>query len=317
MGKRNSDPDARVKLIRTASFIALFGNAALAVIKIVAGLLAGSLAVLGDGIDSSTDVVIAIMSLVVAGIIAAPADKEHPWGHGRAETVATTILAFILFFAGGQLILSAAHKLIDGVSPAVPAPVTLFVTGISIAGKLLLAWSQFAFGKKSGSAMLVANGQNMRNDVIISAGVLVGLAISIGFRLPAADAVVALLVGLWVLRSSVAVFLEANMELMDGSSDQSPYRAVFDAVRTVEGAGNPHRARMRRIAGLWDIDLDIEVDGDRSVREAHAISAEVERAIKERVEGVYDIVVHVEPMGAASTHAAEGYGLSEKAIGDE
>ena len=315
MDKKDTSVDAHAAIIRNASLIALFGNAALAAVKIVVGILAGSLAVLGDGIDSSTDVVIAIMTLVVAVIIAAPADEEHPWGHGRAETVATTVLAFILFFAGGQLILSAAHKLIDGVEPVVPAPIALVVTAISIVGKLLLAWSQFALAKKSGSAMLVANGKNMRNDVVISSGVLAGLAIAIGFHMPAADAVVALLVGLWVLKSSVGVFLEANMELMDGSSDQSPYQAVFDAVRTVKGAGNPHRARMRRIAGLWDIDLDIEVDGDRSVREAHEISAQVERAIKQRVEGVYDIVVHVEPEGAAGIHAAEGYGLTEEAIG--
>jgi len=308
--------DSRFRIIRTASLIALFGNAALAIIKISIGLFSGSLAVLGDGIDSSTDVVIAVMSLAVAGIISQPADNEHPWGHGRAETIATTVLAFILFFAGGQLILSAIHKLQSGEMAVAPSPIALAATVISIFGKIALALSQFALGKKSGSAMLVANGKNMRNDVVISLSVLVGLALSIGFNLPVADMVVAILVGLWVLKSAVGVFLEANMELMDGSADNGPYAAVFEGVRSVPGAGNPHRARMRRIAGLWDIDLDIEIDPELSVRKAHDIAAAVESAIKERIEGVYDIVVHIEPAGLFAKHEKEGFGLNEETIGN-
>ncbi|GAB1482183.1 cation diffusion facilitator family transporter [Treponema sp.] len=301
----------RTRLIRKASIIALAGNAFLALLKITVGILGNSLAVIGDGIDSSTDVAIAAMSLAVAGIIAQPADADHPWGHGRAETVATTILAFILFFAGGQLIIRAATALLSGEQALIPSKAALFVSLVSILGKILLAWNQYALGKKANSPMLIANGKNMKNDVIISLSVLIGVALSIGLHLSAADAVVALLVGIWVLKSSVGIFLEANMELMDGSSDTSPYATVFEAVRSVEGAGNPHRARMRRIAGLWDIDLDIEVDPKLSVRAAHDIASAVEDAIKERVDGVYDIVVHIEPAGAAAEHAAECYGLSE------
>lgn len=308
------DADSRARIIRTASITALVGNAILAILKIVIGLFAGSLAVIGDGIDSSADVVIALMSLLVAGIIAQPADADHPWGHGRAETVATTILAFLLFFAGGQLILRAAGSLISGEKTAVPEPAALVVTVVSIVGKLGLAWSQYAFGKKAGSAMLIANGKNMRGDVVTSLGVLVGLGLTIGFNIPAADAVVALVVGAWVLKTAVGVFLEANLELMDGSPDTGPYAAVFDAVRSVNGAGNPHRARMRRIAGAWDIDLDIEVNPNLSVAAAHDIAAAVEAAIKERIDGVYDIVVHIEPDGSAMNHAEERYGLNEREV---
>lgn len=304
--------DRRARLIRDASLIALVGNAALAGAKITVGLLAGSLAVVGDGIDSSTDVIIAIISIAVAAVIARPADEDHPWGHGRAETVATTILAFILFFAGGQLIINAVKDLVSGTVREVPKVEALVVTGVSIAGKLFLAWTQFSLGKKAGSSMLVANGKNMRSDVMISSGVLVGLALSIALGIPAADPAVALLVGLWVLKSAVGVFREANTELMDGNVDKGPYQAVFDAVRSVPGAGNPHRVRMRRIASAWDIDLDIEVDPDLSVRDAHDIAAAVEKAIKARVDGVFDIMVHVEPSDESHEHEAEGFGLREE-----
>ncbi len=312
-----ADPDARARIIKTASITALVGNAVLAVLKISVGLFAGSLAVVGDGIDSSADVVVAVMSLFVALIIARPADADHPWGHGRAETVATTILAFLLFFAGGQLILQAAAALLSGEKTATPDPAALVITIVSILGKLGLAWSQYLFGKRAGSAMLIANGKNMRGDVVTSVGVLLGLILTIGLDIPAADAVIALLVGAWVLKTAVGVFLEANLELMDGSSDTGTYAAVFEAVRSVDGAGNPHRARMRRIAGAWDIDLDIEVKPTLSVAAAHDIAAAVEAAIKARIENVYDIVVHVEPEGSAANHAEERYGLSEGSMGAE
>ncbi|GHV72574.1 cation transporter [Spirochaetia bacterium] len=307
--------ESRAGLIRVASITALLGNTILAVLKISMGFISGSLAVLGDGIDSSVDVLIAVMSLVVAKIIVRPADRDHPWGHGRAETVATALLACILFSAGLQLILNAAVHLVSGAEPAVPSFSALVVTLISIGGKIFLAWTQYLFGKKANSAMLRANAKNMASDVIISAGVLAGLALSFLFKRGIIDSVAALLVGFWVIRSAIGIFTEANAELMDGGSGTASYKAVFDAVRSVNGAGNPHRTRLRRVAGLWDIDIDIEVDPKLTVREAHKIASEVEKAIKTRIEGgVYDIMVHVEPIGDSKRHPNEGYGLREEEI---
>jgi cation diffusion facilitator family transporter len=298
----------KARLIHIASVTALLGNTILAGLKIILGFRAGSMAVVGDGIDSSVDVLISVMTFIVAGVISRPADEGHPWGHGRAETLATAVLGCLLFFAGAQLALSSAGSLIRGTTLRIPSPLALTATFISMGGKALLSWSQYLFGKKAGSSMLRANAKNMATDVLLSGGVLVGLGISIWLNLGAADAVMAILVGLWVIKSAVAILIEVNLELMDGAQGAESYRAVFDAVRSVEGAGNPHRTRMRRIAGLWDIDLDIEVKPNMTVMEAHWIAQQVEKAIKERVEGVYDIMVHVEPAGNLED---EEYGLAE------
>lgn len=98
---------------------------------------------------------------------------------------------------------------------------------------------------------------------------------------------------------------------MDGGSHKIFYQAVFDAVNSVEEAGNPHRVRMRRIAGFWDIDIDIEVPPNKTVIEAHWIAYKVETAIKECVENVYDIMIHVEPAGNVES---ESYGLTENSL---
>ncbi|HOT61507.1 MAG TPA: cation diffusion facilitator family transporter [Treponemataceae bacterium] len=302
----------RTNLVRLAALIALVGNAALAVSKLAVGAIGGSLAVLGDGIDSSTDVAIAAMTLAVAFVIDRPGDKGHPWGHHKAETVATIALAFVVMLAGFQLAASAVHRLLSPEGASLPGAEALVVTVASIAGKLLLALSQRVIGKRAGSAMILANAKNMTNDVVISASVLAGLAASIAFKLPFLDPAIALAVGAWVMKSAVGIFMDLNAELMDGNANDDLYKSLFDAVRSVPGAGNPHRARIRKMASVLDIDLDIEVDGKLSVREAHEIAGEVERAIRRSINDVYDIMVHVEPAGRGEH--GEQYGLTARDV---
>jgi cation diffusion facilitator family transporter len=298
----------RASLLRRASMIALAGNLFLAAAKLAIGFLSGSLAVVGDGLDSSTDVVIAIVALVTARIVDKPGDREHPYGHTRAETLATTIISFVVFFAGSQLFLGAVGALAREELAELPSRISLYVTAVSIVGKLLLAWSQFHYGNKAGSSMLIANGKNMRGDVVISASVLVGLAFTFILKMPVLDHVVALLVSLWIVKVALGIFQEANTELMEGSSEKGQYGEVFAAVSAVPGAGNPHRTRVRKLGSILVVDLDIEVDPTLSVAKAHGISQAVEAAIKARLPEVYDVVVHVEPAG--NQEEGERFGLS-------
>ena len=296
----------RTAILNKASLIALIGNALLAAAKLIVGFVSGSLAVVGDGIDSSTDVVIAIVALFTARIVDKPGDREHPYGHSRAETVATTLLAFIVFFAGSQLLVRTASTLISGEAATMPSSMAISVTVVSIVGKLLLSWSQFYYGKKAGSTMLIANGKNMRSDVVISCSVLVGLLFTFAFHLPILDRVTALLVSFWIIKVAAGIFREANLELMDGTAGAGPYGEVFAAVASVPGAGNPHRTRVRRLGSLLMVDLDIEVEPELSVAAAHDIALKVELAIKKALPEVYDVIVHIEPKGNAED---ERYGL--------
>jgi cation diffusion facilitator family transporter len=306
--------EVRAALVRRASLTALAGNLFLAVAKITAGLMTGSLAVVGDGVDTSVDVLIAVMQLFVANVAARPADPGHPWGHGKAETVGTAALSFMLFFAGFQLVASSGGDLLNGAAREAPGPMAIAVTLVSIAGKLLLALNQHRMGKKAGSTILAANAKNMTGDVVVSAGVLAGLVFSRLFNVGQIDSVVAILVGLWVIKSAIGIFAGVNAELMDGGAFKEQYRAVFEAVHSVPGAGNPHRTRIRRIAGFLDIDIDVEVDSRLTVKEAHVIATRVEKAIRARLENVFDIMVHIEPAGDLSSTKDEAYGLSENTV---
>ncbi|MBR6143501.1 MAG: cation transporter [Treponema sp.] len=295
--------------IRVAGTIALIGNAALAFIKILLAYFSKSLAVMGDGIDSSTDVLIAIVTLVISAIISRPSDKEHPWGHGRAETTTTLVLSFIIFFAGAQLAIQSVTRLMNPQDALAIGRGAVIAAIISIAGKTVLALLQFHYGKIADSEMVKANALNMKNDIIMSLGILVGLFLSEQFKLPILDPIIALLVGLWVIKNAAKLFLQVNFELMDGNADNSLYQKLFSAVSSVQGVHNPHKARIRKMASLFDIDLDIEVDPAMTVYDAHEKAEQVEEAIREVIPEAYDILIHIEPLGSDSHQREEKYGL--------
>jgi len=286
----------RTTIIQKASWIAFGGNLILAFSKIFIGILSTSLAVLSDGIDSATDVLIAAMTLLASKITSKPGDQEHPYGHGRIETVVTAIISFILFFAGAQILFKAIGGIFSGVPEELPSTMAIWVTIASIGGKLALSWSQFHFGKKSGSSMLIANAKNMRGDVVTSAAVLVGLSLTYLTGLAVMDEILGALVALWILKNAVEIFMEANTELMDGTNSREPYMEIFAAIARVPSVVNPHRVRLRRIGSMLIIDLDIEVDPAMTVYESHKIALNVEKVIKESLPDVYDVIVHIEPL---------------------
>jgi cation diffusion facilitator family transporter len=144
--------------------------------------------------------------------------------------------------------------------------------------------------------------------------VLLGLILSYFFTLPVIDSIIALLVGLWIIKNAVKLFLEMNMELMDGSESSEEYKTLFSVIKSVEGVTNPHKVRMRKIASMWDIDLDIEVDENLTVHEAHKIADKLEEEIKQAIPDVYDIVIHIEPAGHRRHHRREQFGLKESDI---
>ena len=285
------------KDIITASFVGILVNGLLAILKISTGFYAHSLAVIGDGIDSSTDVATYFITLVAARMMFRPPNPKFPFGYTRAEAIATKLLSFFIFFVGAQLVLNSGMRLWNGTeSPSIEL-IALAVTLISVLAKIVLTIWQMKKGRALDSKMLIANAKNMQSDIILSLGVLLGISISYYTGLPWLDPLVALLVGVWILKVAYDLFAETSTELMDSNNDPEIYRIIFEAVASIEGAHNPHKARARKMSNLWVIDLDIEVEADLSMKEVHEIGIRVENEIKSRVENVYDIMIHFEPLG--------------------
>lgn len=301
---------SRDKILIKTSWISTIGNAVLSLAKIIVGVISGSLAVIGDGIDSATDVVISIVMIFTAHIISLPPSRKYVYGYEKAEGIATKVLSMVIFYAGVQMFISSGKTFLDAEAKEMPSTIAIYVTVISIIGKLLLAVYQYKKGKNIDSSLLIANAKNMRNDVIISVGVLIGLFFTFILNIPILDSVTGLIISLFIIKSSISIFMESNVELMDGVKDVTVYNKIFDAVKKVEGANNPHRVRSHQIGNMYMIALDIEVNGNITLNEAHLLAEEVEKSIKESIENVYDIIVHVEPEGACSK--GEKFGVDEE-----
>lgn len=298
-----------------ASWWAIFGNALLAFLKLGVGFISGSYAVIADGIDSVSDIVSSVVVLVAARIIARPPNIKFPYGYKKADTVATKVLSFMIFFAGAQLAFSTLRILVAGGSMEVPGRLAILVTVISILGKLLLAQMLFRTGKKVESTMLIANARNMRNDILLSLSVLGSLLFSVFLKEPLIDRIIALLISFFIMYEGFRIFMKSNIDLMDGIDDTELYNKLFESVRSVEGAYNPHRVRARKIGHYYMINLDIEVDPGLSVKLAHDIAKNVENSIKSNLKNIYDVMVHVEPLG--NLEEDEKYGITEREINNQ
>jgi len=300
----------REKKIIRASQISIAGNAFLSLLKIVIGFVSGSLAVMADGVDSASDIITSLITLYTAHIIARPPDARFTYGYIKADTIATKVLAFIIFFAGAQLAITSVNRLIFPVERVIPGSIAIYIIIISIVGKYLLARYLRRIGKKVESAMLTANARNMQNDVIISFSVLTGLVFTFVLKMPVIDVITALLVSIYIMIVAFRIFMQTNLEMMDGVENEDIYKKIIAAVLGIKGAYNPHRIRARKMAHLYVIALDVETDGEISLRKAHDIAHSVEQAIKQAVPNVYDVLVHIEPKGNIETD--EVYGVSEK-----
>jgi cation diffusion facilitator family transporter len=288
----------RVKQIKIASWVGIAGNAFLALFKIIAGIMAGSLSVVADGIDSSGDVLISVMTLVIAYLITRPPNLKFPYGYGKAEPNATLALSFIIFFAGAQLAISSIRRLVEGTQQEIPGKIALIAIVISIVCKFLLARYQRYMGKRTNSSMLIANSKNMQGDIIISTSVLMGLIFTHLLKLPFLDSLIAFLVSLWVIWVAVRIFIETNLELMDGNIEKKTYERVFELAESVPEVKNPHRMRIRRVGHKLMINIDIELDGEMTLKHAHELSHLVEQRIREGLQDdVFDVILHIEPFG--------------------
>jgi cation diffusion facilitator family transporter len=254
-------------------------------------------------------VLTSLITLFTAHIIGRPPDLKYPYGYNKADTIATKLLAFIIFFAGAQLAISTTEKLLYHTKTEVPDPIAIYVILLSIFGKYALAFYLRKIGKSTDSQMLIANSKNMQNDVIISLSVLIGLIFTFIFNLSIIDLITAFAVSIYIMFIALRIFMQTNLDLMDGVNDPKIYKKIISAAKNVSGVSNPHRIRVRKMAHQYIVAIDIEIDGGVSLKTAHELSTSVENEIRKAIPNTYDVLVHPEPTGNFEPN--EVYGISE------
>jgi cation diffusion facilitator family transporter len=282
-------PQRRIALASVGAALALIG------IKLATGLATGSLGLLSEAAHSGTDLVAALLTFFAVGVAGRPADRGHPYGHGKAEHLAALAEASILVVLSLFIVVRAAGRLLDG-SAEVDAAWYAFVV---IAGVIVIDASRAAVSYRAAvryrSAAFGASALHFASDLAGSTAVLVGLIVARSGR-PEGDAVAALFVAALVLAAAARI-IRQNVDVL---MDRAPPREVEAARGAIEALGSRiqlRRLRMRRAAGRHFADVVIGVPPAAAVEQGHAAANAVEEAVERAVPGA-DVVVHVEPQEA-------------------
>lgn len=283
------------KMARRVALASIFLSAVLAATKITVGVMGRSTAVVSDGFESGGDVLASGFVLWGLTLAAKPADEEHPYGHGRFETL-TGLAVGMLLCATGALICYRSFQKVFALEPA-PAAYTLWPMAGSIVLKSLTWWFKRSYGRKIRSDALLADSWNDAVDILsgLTALLALGLALADPERFRAADPVGGVLVGLIVIFLGVHVVRDTTLQLMD----TMPPPALLQEIRTtalrVPGALGVEKCYARKTGLKYHVDLHLEVEPSLTVRESHEIARQVRNRIKDTLDWVADVLVHVEP----------------------
>jgi cation diffusion facilitator family transporter len=283
----------RVASIRRVLWIILFLNIGVAVAKLVVGIITRSAAMQADGFHSMFDGTSNVVGLVGMALAARPADRDHPYGHGKYETYASALIAAMLMFAAYNIGSNAVRQLLGGGQPPEVETLSFVVMLSTLAVNVFVTTWERRVGRKLNSQILVADASHTGSDVMVSVGVLISLVlVKLGFT--KADPIVALLVAVAIVYTAWEVFKQANATLSD--SARIPTDAVCQAALGVSGVLGCHDIRTRGSDAEVYVDLHIQVDPGLTVADGHQVAEEVEREIARVFAEVVDVIVHLEPL---------------------
>jgi cation diffusion facilitator family transporter len=270
-------------------------SGSLAIVKIVAGVSGHSTAVVADGLESAGDVFASGFVLLGLTLAARPADENHPYGHGRAETLTGLLIGLALAATGALISYESLRRLGQ---PRLPlAAYVVWPLVASVLAKAALASVKFHYGRKIGSAGLIADAWNDTKDTgsAIAALIAVGLTLSDPARFFNADRYGGFIVGLMVVSVGVRVARETAMQLMDTMPNEGLMKQIRAVASTVPGVRGVEKCFARKTGLRYHVDLHLEVDPEITVRQSHEIAHNVRYRIREQLNWVADVLVHVEP----------------------
>jgi cation diffusion facilitator family transporter len=277
------------------SFAALAINAVLAAIKIAAGVLGNSYVLIADGIESSADVFSSFVVWAGLRVSVLPADANHPYGHGKAEAIASAIVSMSLL---GAAIIIAVQSLREILSPqGPPHTFTLVVLVAVIIIKEFLFRRMARAGASLGSGVLKADAWHHRSDALTSAAAFIGILIALigGPGYETADDWAAFVACAIVAWNGVRLLRETLNEMMDASVSPEIVAAVRALAAGVEGVIEIEKCRVRKSGLHLALDIHVVVDGQLSVCRGHAIAHEVEARLRQSEHRINDVTVHIEP----------------------
>jgi cation diffusion facilitator family transporter len=275
-------------------FVSIFVNTALFMVKIVVGVMCNSIAVIADSVHTLSDSLTSIV--VVAGyrMGSKPPDKEHPFGHGRAEELVTLIIASMLFMTGLDFTIRSIEKFLSGES-YIFSWLLVTVMAVSALVKEGLALWAFWLGKKYNAQPILADAWHHRSDAIASA--LLAIAFAFGRNIPWLDSALGIVVSAIIIVTSINILAEPFTELLGKAPTSAEVKRIVDLVkRTSPLVLSVHHIHVHRYGDHVEVTLHIHLPDDTSLFKAHEVATEIEEALRRELG--YEATVHVEPVSA-------------------
>ena len=287
-------PSAFRRGIRSAQ-TGLLINALLVVVKLVAGVVGNAYALVADAIESAADI---FSSLVVWGglrIASREADDEYPFGYGKAEAMATAVVALMLLGAAAAIVIEAAREI--RTPHHTPAPFTLFVLVGVIAVKEVLFRRVLAVGEATASTAVQADAWHHRSDAITSAAAFVGISVALlgGEGWEQADDWAALAAAVVIVVNALRLLRTAIADLMDRSPSAGLLERIAAATASTPDVRDFHKLKVRKVGLVYYVDLHVQADSGMSLHDAHVLSGKVKAAIRGQVPEVAGVLIHMEP----------------------
>jgi cation diffusion facilitator family transporter len=275
-------------------------NIFLVLVKAAAGIMAGSFAMMADALHSFADIVASAVVYVGIRVASKPADEDHPYGHGKAESIASKIVSILVIMAGLNIGFLSARALF-ALSRPVPGPEALWAAALSIVVKEALFRHTYKVGCDSNCKALVANAYEHRSDALSSVAALLGIG---GARLGLLlgrpqfyylDPLAGLLVSVFIVRMGWMLARDAARELMDSQADPALTGELESTILDVEGVMEVHSIRARAAGPYIIVDLEIGVDEEITVKAGHDVARNVKARLLAENEQIADILIHVNP----------------------
>lgn len=294
--KISGSENNKYKIGIRGAWVGIIVNLSLSIVKFWAGFAGNSNALVVDAIHTASDIFSSIVVLIGMKIGLLPADAQHPYGHGRAESIAGKTVAILLIVVGANLIWNSALNILSG-QLQVPEVFTLWIVVLSIVVKEILFRYKAYWGKKINSSSLLADAWHHRSDALSSVAVLVGIggAIIGGIKWSFLDQAAAIVVSIFILKIGLKIFKETAMELMDSMPDAQIIEKIKELARKIKGVKDVETLRARKSGLGLLVDIHVEVEKTMTVEESHTIAKKVKEKITSEMDEVKEVLVHIEP----------------------
>ena len=300
----SGEAEIRKKKIYRVTFIGFAVNLLLAGIKLAAGILGRSGAMVADAVHSFSDMATDVVVIAFAKISAKPKDEGHDYGHGKYETLATIIISLALAAVGTGILVNsigAIRVVVDGGLLPRPGTVALLAAAVSIVVKEILYRYTVREGRRVSSPSMIANACHHRSDALSSLGTLAGIgcAYFLGDKWRIADPIAALVVAVFIFKIAFDLIRTGLDELLERSLPEDVEEEILRVVAANPEVREPHNLRTRRIGASIAVEVHVRVDGAMSVCRSHELTEDIERRLRARFGEGTMIAIHVEPLKAA------------------